>query len=148
MTLVVEIAALAARMAESSAVLPLQRCVRTEQAAITAILARGVTTARLAAALAAAGVTQKSGVPLTHGHFRQMVMRMREEAPPYDAPASRPGHATPRRGRGGTRNAIAAPGSSPATSALDLFRHEARRTREEEANRARRPDFSNGLWAP
>ncbi len=146
MTLLDEIAALAHRIAKDSSVMPLQRCVRREQPAVEAILAQGVTTARLATALAGAGVRQRSGASLTHGHFRQIVMRMREEIPVSGGPARR--RTPPKPGNKTTPQRQAAPLVSDEDAALDLFRREARRSQAEENRIANRPDFSNGLWAP
>ena len=71
----VNLDALAAAFRADAGLIPLQRRVRRLIADLYAILEAGVTVRALADALAARGVTDRSGQPLSYGHLRVLLAR-------------------------------------------------------------------------
>lgn len=79
---------LAAAIATDVALKPFRVRFTQQLAAVEAILRQGVTGRALARQLAAAGVAQRDGKPLTEGHFRQVLRHARRSVSHEDAQQS------------------------------------------------------------
>lgn len=117
---------LASDLIADADLIPIQRRVVATLPLIEAILARGVPLRRLAAALANAGLRDRSGKPLSEGHFRAAVSRARSRKRQNITTTTVPLLSPPKKDQP----------DAPSPAATDFFTEEA----------ATRPDFSGGLF--